>query len=84
MIVQSEEKLLIDILNKFQISNKSSSSSDVITIETQKQEFINNETEKPAIYETTRVEPFISHFLITDTSSMEEIRWIVQSIIRKK
>jgi hypothetical protein len=43
------------------------------------------------MYETTRVETFISglryyrsHFLITDPSSMEDIRRIVQSIIRKK
>ena len=71
--------------------SKSSSSSDETTIEAKKQEFINNETERLAMHETTRVETFISglrhyrsHFLITDPSSIEDVRRIVQSITRKK
>ena len=56
-----------------------------------KEQFISKEYEKLSMYENIRVETFISglrhyrsHFLITNPSTMEEVKRIVQTITKKK
>ena len=66
---------------------QSKSGPDIIT----KDQFISEETVKLSMHENIRVETFISglrhyrsHFLITNPSTMEEVKRIVQTITKKK
>ena len=66
---------------------QSKSGPDIIT----KDQFISEETVKLSMHENIRVETFISglrhyrsHFLITDPSTMEEVKRTVQTITKKK